>query len=709
MSRKRKAQGTDAAEPPPARPPARLRTDALAVAALLVAHVAFFLRAIVLRGLLVQSDILYFFEPAKAFMHEALRAGRLPLWSPYIYCGYPIAAEGQIAAFYPLGLLISWLLPSPDAINWLVVSHLMIVAVGMYLLARFIGLGPVGSWLSGFVVSFSGFLFAHLHHISLICAAAWLPWVVLFTERAWRGRLLPNAVGAAVAWGLGALCGHPQTLFHTSLLALFWVVWRLVSTRRLSNLQSPISRPLTRAICLAAVIFTLGIGISAVQLLLTSDLSKLAPHGDRGTLQYVTSFSLLPAHLLGLIAPNWQGTPAYNTYRGERYYWEYVLYIGLAPLALAVLAATRRRCWVWAWLALASLALALAQGNPVYQVLRFVPGFSDFRVPARYLLIFTFAAALLAGYGWETLAALRPFAPGRRRHLAGAALILLTIADLFVFDRTLAPLAGPDVFSSTPQIVNALRQDATWHRSMIVTPIPIYADWSPPGGWAGNPGGWLEARVCLPADVPQSFDLPIVYGYAGFVDPSFTQFFDEATRRAQTGDYTLYSLVGTRYFAVPPTTTLLRLPAADVPPFRLYLNQDAFPRAFLTDRQPTDLSSEATSVGEVTSIQQPRPERATIRVRAGGDALLVFNERWDPGWRALVDGKPAPLRKADPILMATAISRGEHTVEFVYQPRGLIVGRAISFGALALCLLLLILSSATGRKRVTAEVAALAG
>src|SRR4030042_4972112 len=97
--------------------------DFLAVGALIFLHCAFFWRAILLRGFLVHADICYFFEPAKAFMHQSLRAGRLPLWSPYIFCGYPIAAEGQIAAFYPPSLLISWLLPSPGAINWLVVFH----------------------------------------------------------------------------------------------------------------------------------------------------------------------------------------------------------------------------------------------------------------------------------------------------------------------------------------------------------------------------------------------------------------------------------------------------------------------------------------------------------------------------------------------------------------------------------------------------------
>jgi hypothetical protein len=694
--------------------PALARSDGFAILGLLALQLGFFWRAALLRGFLAQSDICYQFEPYKAFMHEALRAGRLPLWSPYIFCGYPIAAEGQIAAFYPLGLLISWLLPSPAAINWLVISHLMLAGVGIYLLARALRLSLAGAFLCSVVFSFSGYLFAHIHHVGLICAAAWLPWVLLFVERAWRGPILPNAACAAMAWGACALCGHPQTLFQVSLMVLFWLVWRFVGARRLGE-----RRILGRAVGIGAVVFLLGPGLACVQLLMTADLSKTAPHGESGTLAYVTSFPLLPKHLIGLVAPNWQGTPAENTYRGEKYYWEYVLYLGLLPLALAVLGATRRRARTFAGLAVAALVLALAQGNPLYHLLRFAPGFSDFRAPARYVFLFTFAAAILAGAGLETVLSWRPVARTRRGATVAGVLIALSLADLFIFDRTLAPLASPEVFTATPRVVEALREDPSWGRSFIIPPIPFYADWSPPGGWAKNPDGWLEARVYLPADVPQSFDLPIVNGYAGFVDPDHARFFDEATRRAQAGDYSLYSLVGARHFAVPPNFPLTGLPGTDVPPFRLYLNQDAFPRAFVVGAvafgpgppkaRPAKVAELARdgrlrSVAVAASLQLPglggsvlrvkemRPEHVRITARSSGTGLVVLNERWDPGWVARVDGRPAPVYETDAVLMGVPIRDGEHIIEFIYRPRGLIIGRAISLASLAVCTILLVAS-----------------
>ncbi len=701
------------------------RPEVMALVGIVVLVGVFFWRALALQGFLIHSDICYFFEPAKAFMHEALRAGRLPLWSPYIFCGYPIAAEGQIAAFYPPSILVSWLLPSAAAINWLIVLHLALGGLSLYALARRLGITPFGAWLSGFVFSFSGYLFAHLHHISLICAAAWLPVVLLFVDRAWSRNLAVNGAFAGLAWGASCLCGHPQTVFHISLGVVFWIVWRAsqssVKDRRTA---------LCRGVALTGMVFVLGAGIGAVQLLLTAELSALAPHGDVGTLEYVTSFSLLPYHLLGLIAPNWQGTIAFNTYRGERYYWEYVLYIGLVPLLLALIGASTRRGRVFAGVATVALILALAKGNPLYHALRLLPGFSDFRVPARYVFLFTFATAILAGYGWDAVAAARLFA-GRRRAAAVAGVVAaLTVADLFWFDRTLAPLASRQVVEATPRVVEVLKQDPTWGRVFVVPPIALFADWSPPGGWAANPDGWIEARVYLPASVPQSFGLRAVGGYAGFVDSRQAPFFQDASQEAfQEGRAELLSLVGTRYFVIGPGPGVRGLPAVDIPPFRVYQNFASFPRAFTVGsiiaasnhvealsrtlelgraRRLEDVGVTSGSVGDldlgrakgtVLAVDELRPEHIAVRARSVGDTLVVLNERWDPGWRARVDGRAAPLLEVDSVLMGAPMPAGEHQVEFLYQPRGLLVGRVISLASLVILVLVLATASLAGRRK----------
>src|SRR5204862_51901 len=59
-------------------------------------------------------------------------------------------------------------------------------------------------------------------------------------------------------------------------------------------------------------------------------------------------------------------------------------------------------------------------------------------------------------------------------------------------------------------------------------------------------------------------------------------------------------------------------------------------------------------------------------------ALAVFVEQWAPGWRAFVDGQPAPLERANLVMRAVAIPPGPHVVALRYQGPGLAAGEGIS-------------------------------
>jgi len=681
------------------------------VGALALVHLAFFWRALTLRGAFIHGDLLFFFEPVKGFMHESLRAGRLPLWCPHIMCGYPLAAEGQIAAFHPLSLALSWLLPSPAAIGWLLAVHLLAAGLGAYALARTLGCSPSAAWLSGLVFSLSGYLLSHLHHVSLICAAAWLPVILVFVERAWRGPMARNIALAGLACSMAALAGHPQTLFHITLAVLFWVGWRTVERARRARRW-----PLRTALIVAAGTLVLGAGLAAVQLLPTAELAAAAPRAGRGDLGYITSFSLRPEHLIGLVAPNWQGTPADDTYSGRPYYWEYVLYLGIAPLALALVGGTQRRAWPLAGLAAAALLLALARNNPLYELLRHLPGFGDFRVPARFIFLFTLAAALLVGYGWETIARLPAVGRGRRAIVLGGAVAAASVLDLWAFGRTLAPLADPRILTTPHPVAELVGEDPDWARVHILPPQRVDAEWVPPGGWATNPDGWAEARRLLPPNVPMSYGLRTLDGYAAFVDRQQAPLFNAAFLDAVLHkDLSLLSLLGAKYLAVGGGTSFPELEGVQAGPFTVYRNPGAFPHVFTAGEvvaaadpieayfRTTELARAgrlrdvAVVEGELDGLQlEPgatvslatevrRPEWVIAHTEASGPTLVVLNERWDRGWRARVDGRPAPLLKVNGVLMGAVTPAGEHTVEFLYRPTGFLVGRALTLVSAAAC------------------------
>ena len=71
-----------------------------------------------------------------------------------------------------------------------------------------------------------------------------------------------------------------------------------------------------------------------------------------------------------------------------------------------------------------------------------------------------------------------------------------------------------------------------------------------------------------------------------------------------------------------------------------------------------------------------------LKTAAKAPAILVLSEGWYPGWRATVDGKDAPLYRAQVTLRAVAVPAGEHEVVFRFQPRSLRVGGLITGASL---------------------------
>jgi len=686
------------------------RRDLLAAASLVALHLAFLWRAALLRGFLLHEDLLLQFVPWKGALHDALRAGRLPLWTPYMFCGYPLAAEGQTAVYYPVSWVVSWLLPSWAAVNWTILLHLMLAAVGMFVLARSLGVSTFGAWLAAVTFSFSGFLFARVIHLSLLCTGAWLPLTLFFLQRAWRGPLLPSAALAAGCYGAAALCGHPQTLFYSTLVLLYWVCWLLLQSR---------PRPLLRAAGLLALVLGLGVGLAAVQLLLTAGIARTFPHGGSGDYAFITYGSLLRKHLLGLLAPNWQGSAADATYHAERSYWSYVMYLGLLPLALAWVggAASRRGR---ALALLAALALLLAMVPPLYHALRLLPGFANFRVPARFVFVFTFAAALLAACGWDRVAQFA-WLRGRRLQAVMLAVAVLSLLDLWHLDRTLVPLSSPSVTTAPNPVAEIVHRDPTWSRVCIFPVSGITGDWLPPGGWAVNPDGWAEARAWLTPNCAMSYGLREVLGYIPFVDPRLGLLANDAMDAAtKQHDLRLLSLLGVRYLAVGKNDVFPGLEPIPAGKFTLYRNPEAFPRVFSIGEviraddpdQARGLVRELAQVGGLREaaivsgeladllpvgparltarVAEPRPERVEIAAEADRDTLLVLNEHWDPGWKVTLDGRPAPVVSVDTVLLGTFLPAGSHQVVFYYHPRRLPVGQAVSITSLGVWLALLV-------------------
>jgi len=82
--------------------------------------------------------------------------------------------------------------------------------------------------------------------------------------------------------------------------------------------------------------------------------------------------------------------------------------------------------------------------------------------------------------------------------------------------------------------------------------------------------------------------------------------------------------------------------------------------------------------GEDALLTRYEPERVDIRARLCAPGLLVLLDAWYPGWVALVDGTVAPILRVNYYFRGVMLPAGEHTVQYVYQPRSLAWGAGVT-------------------------------
>src|SRR5438552_11278818 len=226
-------------------------------------------------------DLRYYHFPIATLAARSLTHGSLPLWDPYIYCGYPIYANPQAQVFYPPALisilLSNWL--SPERLLYFLelqlIAHILLAGIFCYWLLRSLGLCRVPATLGATVFQLGAFFASQTQHLAAVDAAAWLPLVWLALLQWNRHSCLPPPQTkslsfpwlAVLAFGFAmcTLAGFPavtSVVFGSSLLlALLLVVFR----------EAPLKLYLgwTVAAALAAA-------VSAIQLLPTLELTRLS-------------------------------------------------------------------------------------------------------------------------------------------------------------------------------------------------------------------------------------------------------------------------------------------------------------------------------------------------------------------------------------------------------------------------------------------------
>ena len=353
---------------------------------------------LIFEGLVLAGfDTQTYFYPYWTYAFDSLRAGHVPLWNPNLFTGVPFLANPQAAVFY----LPNWLLLpiSPErALGFALVLHVALAAAGTLAFSRVsFKAGWPGATTAGAAFAFGGYFSAQAGHINQISTIAWLPWLLLALDRAVCGDR--RGLGAApVLIALMLLAGHPQALYISLLFSLAFVVLIGASIVAVPNSRERLMG-VGRALCVWLFCMCGGAVLSAVQVLPTLQLSR---HGIRSgglSLNDAASFSLPGAEFLSAVLPTFVALPSST---------EFIAHVGISGFVLAVLGVfarmpTARTIFLVSTVAV-TVTLSLGPATPLFTMAyNLVPGFDLFRVPPRWLVLGTLAAALLAGQGVDSL------------------------------------------------------------------------------------------------------------------------------------------------------------------------------------------------------------------------------------------------------------------------------------------------------------------
>jgi hypothetical protein len=138
--------------------------------------------------------------------------------------------------------------------------------------------------------------------------------------------------------------------------------------------------------------------------------------------------------------------------------------------------------------------------------------------------------------------------------------------------------------------------------------------------------------------------------------------------------------------------TLQLLASKEFDPARIVLVAEPLP-------SPKEVAPNTLAGAGTVEFTSYAPKRIVLQTQAASSSVLLLNDKHDPNWQVLVDGKPAPLLRCNFIMRGVFLEPGGHTVEFRFKPP--VNALYISLTAISLGLGLLGFAFANGRRPVS--------
>jgi hypothetical protein len=360
-----------------------------------------FRRALFGGQVLCERDIgIWWYGRIQAFV-SSVAAGSWPLWDPHTAFGQPLLANPGAQVLYP-PTWISLLVSPGTFVTIDTVGHLLFAGIGLWALARRLGLSVPGALTAAAIWTTSGPLLSLVNVWLHFHGAAWIPWVLLATDGALRAPSVARSLTLGATLAGQILAGSPDMCAMTGLLAAFYAL-------RFFEWRSPGSPANRRRLGVGVLAVFLAAGLTAAQWLPALGL-LLASARPVATAVAKTHWSLHPASLLQCLLPALPHTlPLLPWVKKALFDGQepliHSVYVGLAavPLvAVSVLGHRRGLAAQLGGLGLASVLVALGRHSVFFGALvAALPPLGILRYPSKAIILLPLAWSLLAGLGFD--------------------------------------------------------------------------------------------------------------------------------------------------------------------------------------------------------------------------------------------------------------------------------------------------------------------
>lgn len=311
----------------------------------------------------------------------------------------------------------------------------------------------------------------------------------------------------------------------------------------------------------------------------------------------------------------------------------------------------------------------------------------------RSLAFIVVAFALLYGY----LAGKLKTKPA----VAGTIVALLVLADMFAVNKR---YLNKDTFISHLDV----QPEATFTKRPA--DATILADTT------------LNYRVCDQQHFGEAMPSYFHKMVGGYHAAKLTRYNDLIDRQLSRGNMQVFNMLNTRWFILNDTVaqqnpgalgnawfvdtlTYVATPDAEM---KFLDTFNAATHAVADAKFKTDLGKAAAKQpGDTIRETTYAPNSLTYRTHSANGGVAVFSEIYFPwGWKATIDGKEAPIGRANYVLRALRIPAGDHTVVFTFDPQEVhstdTVAKA-SIAGIFVCLIAAVAVAATRRNKAAAE------